>query len=349
MKISTLIIVFFSLIKFAHSQEIKYKAIFINQCTKEVSNEVFWWISDMNSNHYNQVDYNENTIALPTLGKYKIHFGNEQDSKLINIEKFGISKDTFFTNRITLANYVSNPPFSEYFDCDNLANGIIEDYFYNGDLRLNGKFLNGQPIDTLRKYYRNGKIKELYIPQKNKKQHITYFENGNIKADYNFKKKYKKEYYVSGEIKKTENWNRKFNTEKIEYYLNGQKKIEENNTKQTEYFLNGNLKSQCTRKEVSKLKRIFSKYKNRWYEYQCYKFDSLGNKIAFIKFYGNNFSNWNIYPENLTEIKASQFSTIIIYENGKINKSVDFSTESQITIKENIIQELINLNDIQTD
>ena len=45
-------------------------------------------------------------------------------------------------------------------------------------------------------------------------------------------------------------------------------------------------------------------------------------------------------------IKASQFSTIIIYENGKINKSVDFSTESQITIKENIIQELINLNDI---
>ena len=120
----------------------------------------------------------------------------------------------------------------------------------------------------------------------------------------------------------------------------------QNNNKQTEYFLKGNLKSQCTRKEVSKLKRIFSKYKNRWYEYQCHKFDSLGNKIAFIKFYGNNFSNWNIYPENLTEIKASQFSTIIIYENGKINKSVDFSTESQITIKENIIQELINLNDI---
>ena len=91
------------------------------------------------------------------------------------------------------------------------------------------------------------------------------------------------------------------------------KKIKENNTKQTEYFLNGNLKSQCTRKEVSKLKRIFSKCKNRWYEYQCHKFDSFGNKIAFIKFNGNNFSNWNIYPENLTEIKASQFSTIIIY------------------------------------
>lgn len=349
MKISTLIIAFFSLIKLAHSQEIKYKPIFINQCTKEVSNEVFWWISDMNSNNYNQVDYNENTIALPTLGKYKIHFGNEEDSKLINIEKFGISKDTFYTNRITLANYVSNPPVSEYFDCNNLANGIVKDYFYNGDLRQKGDFINGQLIDTLKTYFRNGIIKELYIPQKNKNQHIVFFENGNIKTDYNFKKKYKKEYYESGEIKKIEKWNHKFNTEKLEYYLNGQKKIEENNTKQIEYFLNGNLKSQCTRKEVSKLKRIFSKYKNRWYEYQCHKFDSFGNKIAFAKFNGNNFSNWNIYPVNLTEIKASQFITIIIYDNVRIIKSVDFNTEGQVITKENIIRELIDLNDNQIE
>ena len=113
-------------------------------------------------------------------------------------------------------------------------------------------------------------------------------------------------------------WKSKINYKKVGYYKNGQKSIKENNSKQTKYFLNGTIKTHFTRKEVSKLRRIFSNDKNRWFEYQCNIYDSLGNKIAYIKFKGNVFSDWNIFPENLSEINETQFEAITIFENNQI-------------------------------
>mgnify|MGYP006204922747 CR=1 FL=1 len=347
MKISTLIIVLLSFTKFIYSQEIIFKPVFINQCTKEVSNEVFWWITDEDSIYYNNP--NLDLIVLPLLGKYMIHFGNDEDSILIKIDQFGVRKDTFYTKRISLSHYVSNPPVSEYYDCENLANGRVSDYFYNGNLRLKGSFINGQPIDTLKKYYSSGLIRELFIPYKNSNQHIFFYENGNIKTDNNFKKKYKTEFYESGEKKMIEIWKSKINYKKVGYYRSGQKNLEENNKKQTKYFLNGTIKTHFTRKEVSKLRRILSNDKNRWFEYQCIIYDSLGNKIAYVKFKGDIFSDWNIFPENLSEINETQFETIIIFENNQISKTVDFNVEKRVFVRENIIKELNSLNEIILD
>ena len=347
MKISTLIIVLLSFTKFIYSQEIIFKPVFINQCTKEVSNEVFWWITDEDSIYYNNP--NLDLIVLPSLGKYMIHFGNDEDSMLIKIDQFGVRQDTFYTKRISLSHYVSNPPVSEYYDCKNLANGTVSDYFYNGNLRIKGSFINGQPIDTLKKYYSNGLIRELFIPYKNSNQHILFYENGNIKTDNNFKKKYKTEFYESGEKKMIVEWKRKFNYIRVGYYKSGQKSLEENNKKQTKYFSNGNIKSHFTRKEVSKFKRIFSNDNNRWFEYHCNLYNSLGNKIAYIKFKGNVFSDWNIFPENLSEINETQFETIIIFENNQISITVDFNVEKRVFVRENIIKELNSLNEIILD
>ena len=120
-------------------------------------------------------------MFLPSFGEYQLHLEIGEEPEIINIQKYGLNTDTFYIKRVNLAVYASNPPHSEFFDCNKLANGAITDYYYNGSIRLTSNFKNGQPIDTLKRYYRNGMTQEVYIPQKRKRQQIYYFKNGNIK------------------------------------------------------------------------------------------------------------------------------------------------------------------------
>jgi len=312
------------------AQEIIYKPVFIDQCTDSLAENPFWWLSDSDCNSYNLTDFASTSVYLPKLGKYFLNLEIGEEPEIISIDKYGETIDTFYTKRVQLAIYVSNPPHSEFFDCDSLANGPVTDLYYNGNIRLTGYFSNGQPIDTLKKYYRSGVMQELYIPHKRHRQQIYYYQNGQIRTDYNFAKRYSKDYYESGELKKEESWNRKYHTEKFEYYKNGQLKLNENRKTQIRYFSNGLIKNQTTRKEVLILEKIFTKYGTPWFEYQCNLSDSLGNKQALIKYGGNSFT-LGYFPDSISQIKEYQFEEILLYKNGQEIKKVDFKYEKDGT------------------
>lgn len=308
------------------AQEIIYRPVFIDQCKDSISESRFWLISDSNGNYYTLNSFASTSVYLPKLGKYFLHLEIEEEPEIISIEKYGETIDTFYTERVQLVIYVSNPPHSEFLDCGSLANGQVIDFYYNGNIRLTGDFLNGQPIDTLKKFYRSGIIQELYIPNKRHRQKINYYKNGQIQTNYNFAKRYRKDYYESGELKKETSWNRKYQTEKFEYYKNGQIKLKENRKTQIGYFSNGLIKNQTTRKKVLKLEKIFTKYGTPLFEYQCNLFDSVGNKIAFIQYWGDSF-NYRNYPDSITQINKNQFGEILLYKNGKAINKVDFKYE----------------------
>ncbi len=301
------------------AQDIIYKPVFISQCTDSLAESPLLFISDSDGNHYKPVHFSTTNTYLPKLGKYSLYLA-QWEPEIINIDKYGETVDTFYTERIQFSVHMSNPPHSEFIDCGSLANGKVTDVYYNGNIRLTSNFSNGQPIDTLKKYYRSGIMQELYIPQKRHKQHIHYYRNGQIWTDYNYAKRYSEEYYESGELKKRTKWNRKFHKEKFEYYKNGQIKIKENKKNQTRYFSNGLIKNQTTRKEVQKLKKILSRNRTPWFEYQCNILDSLGNKLAFIQYRGINFGYGN-YPDSISQIRDYQFKKVLLYKNGQeINK-----------------------------
>jgi len=305
------------------AQRIIYKPVFIDQCTDSVAKDFYWYIADCDSTIYNLDNLSSNGVYLPKIGKYLLYLDFGEDPEELEIKSNGTRIDTFFTERVKLARYVSNPPYSEFYDCAKLANGKITDYYYKGNIRLTGTFKAGQPVDTLKRFYRSGVMQELFIPTKRKRQQIFFYKNGNIKTDYNFAKNSSQEYYESGKIKKVEKWRRR-HTEKVEYYKSGNIKLQENKKSQTRYYSNGIIQIQTTRKEVMILERIFTKYGSPWYEYKCNLFDSSGNMVAFFQYGGSNFSYGYYFPENISEIEDYQFEKIAFYKNGDKIQSFDF-------------------------
>lgn len=305
------------------AQKIYYKPVFISQCHDSIVSNIFWYVHDSEGNVYNLENFSSKGVLLPKVGKYFLNIDFDEEPQVINIKTKGETIDTLYAKRVELAIYVSNPPHSEFFDCDSLANGKLQDYYYNGKIRLSGAFKNGQPIDTLKKYYDTGEIKEIYIPHKRKRQQLNFFRNGKIRLDYNYSKKYLKDYYETGELKKTETWKRRYQHKKQEYYKSGKIKLIEDNKSQVRYFSNGTIKNQTTRKEVMVLRRIFSKNNSRWYDYKSNLFNSLGNKVAYIQYGGDNF-NYQYFPDSISQIKSFQFKKIIIYKNGQETQKIDF-------------------------
>lgn len=322
-----LVLIFTSFRLFA--QEITYKPVFIDQCKDSLVQNSLWWISDSNYTSYNLVDHSSTSVILPKLGKYFLNLEIGEEPEIINIEKYGETIDTFYTKRVHFPMYINKPLYSSFLDCDSWANGLVTDFYYNGNIRLTCNFSNGKPIDSLKKYYSSGVMQELYIPFLKHRQHIFYYKNGQIRIDYNSAKRYSKEYFESGELKKEEFWNRKYHTKKKhEYYKNGQLKHNEHKKCQIRYFSNGFIKNQTTRKEVLILERIFTKYGTPWFDYQCNLWDSLGNKLAFIQYSGFMFPSGN-FPDSISQIKEYQFNEILLYKNGQELIKVGFTIEKE--------------------
>ena len=71
------------------------------------------------------------------------------------------------------------------FICDSgKCEGVCESFYENGSTHIRGEFKDGQPIDTLFTYYSNGVVEELFIPGKRGWRMMSYYENGQLKSDY---------------------------------------------------------------------------------------------------------------------------------------------------------------------
>jgi len=241
------------------AQEVRYEPIFINQKTQKIDTFVFFTIYDQNDN---EIAWNKfsNIVELPDTGMYKMDLNLGDMIYDIHIDSYGYSSDTFNIPLYHLIFYVSTPPTWDY--CcgknfgEDLCNGLLVDYYYNGNIHLIGTFKNGQPIDTLQEYYENGTLKsiEYYSPNKyvQKKPywvqyrwHKLFDKEGRCTFEYNNKTKEEKQYYPNGNLYKFSHYVRvnNFNlTDNYqEYYENGNLKIIEKKRSREEYHENGIL------------------------------------------------------------------------------------------------------------
>lgn len=290
-------------------QEIIFKPVFINQCEHYEDHSVFWLLYD-STQIYNLQDYNQNQVKLPDLGVYFLELELGKPLIRIEITSYGIQQDTFFTPKIELAQYISNPPHSEFFNCDSLINGFAIDNYYNGNIRLEGHFKNGQPLDTLKQYYRTGAILEMNILNKKNRQYLDYYRNGQVKSHYHVNKRYHKKYYKDGQIYIDKTWNRRFHVSESEYFDNGSLKVSSSPSEKLVFLKNGALQAKHTRKKRALLKT------SQWCDYTWEIFDSLEHKTAQIEYGSNGFSS-GFYPDSIKQIDYYLFNKVVTYKNNK--------------------------------
>ena len=240
---------------------------------------------------------------------------------LIFIPLFGFAQQRQDT--IYVIHYVSNPPMSEFICDTGKCEGLCESFYKNGTTHIKGEFKDGQPIDTLFTYNSNGVIEELFIPNKKGWRMMNYFENGQLKSDYDVAKRKEIVYYATGNLKKENTWDSKYRSKIKEYNNQGILVLEESDKFQKQFDSIETLKSLITRKEVLIFNRIFSKDKSRFYEYNWTTYDQNGNTAREIIFNESGFLG-SPFPANYDEIKDFLFEKVTFYKDGEEFKKVEF-------------------------
>ena len=337
-------IIFYILILFISNSifaQIVYEPVFINQCTQKEEDSYFWWISD--SSHTNiwmdTIDYK--SVTLSKSNKYNLFYNIDEKPLEITIPKVKLATDTFFIKRINLRMFIYTPPHIEYYDCDSIANGKIIDYYYTGTKRAEGVFKDGQLIDTIVTYFRNGNIEEVFIPEAKNWKRINYYEDGKIKTISDTKKRYSIVYYRNGQIKEKTSWSKKNKESRQEYFQNGNIKAIERYKKIERYDINGFLSEKINRKEKLKLQRFFAKKtsykKQRIYNYKWTFFGHKGSIERIVSFDSNGIS-MNNFPEHINQIENYMYKEIIYLDEGNEYKRIKFHFE------EENVEELKDLN-----
>jgi len=154
------------------AQQVWYEPIFLKQKTHEIDTFTMFKIYNQ---HDSSIAWNEfsNLVELPDTGMYRMVLFGGNMTYDIHIDSYGYSSDTFNVPLYTLAHHISNPPKTDYYcgegySKEDLCNGLLVDYYYNGNIHLIGTFKNGRPIDTLKEYYENGTLRFIgyYSPNK---------------------------------------------------------------------------------------------------------------------------------------------------------------------------------------
>ncbi|WP_100616441.1 toxin-antitoxin system YwqK family antitoxin [Confluentibacter citreus] len=198
MKFTILILLFSTISGF--SQEIKYNLFLKDSCSNKIENS-FYYHLERNGTEYTISDFDKGTILLPDKGEYNLIATEIGETHKIIIDK-QINSDTLSKPRIEEYIKLSNVSFKKgtskeelkklgiipnykFIHCEKTCNGNETDFYSNGTIRLNAEFKNGLVIGELKRYYQNGKIKEISIYDKDGFLTKTTFfeENGNIKKE----------------------------------------------------------------------------------------------------------------------------------------------------------------------
>lgn len=278
---------------------------------------------------------NESFITLNESGDYHFGwFGNKIDSYpdiFIEIKNDSLQLDTILLPKIYMSIPITNPPSAPvYSECDELADGKIIDYYYDGSKYFEGEFENGYPIDILKIYYPSGNLKEITFDKNKFFTNIIYCENGMLKELREIKKrKYRaKSYYESGQLKKEEVY-KKRDVTITEYYPDGQLKLLQEKKQQLRFHENGRLRDSIFVKEKDRFKvffmRKFTMYKDRYFRVDWSSFGNLHYQVYYSDF-EYNYSNIT-YPDSLEQIPTYLPDSILIYKDQQLFKKLSLDYE----------------------
>ena len=182
------------------SQEIKFNLYLKDSCSKKIENSLYYHL-EKDGVEYNTSGFDNETIILSTKGEYKLIATEIGEIHKIIIDKL-INSDTLIKPKIEEYIKTSNISFKKktskeqlkklgiipnykFLNCGEICKGIETDYYSNGTIRLRAEFKNGLVIGELKRYFQNGKIKEISIYSENGflTKKTLYTENGEITAE----------------------------------------------------------------------------------------------------------------------------------------------------------------------
>ena len=157
------ILVFLSTIS-AFSQEIKYNLIFKDSCSEKIVFSNLYHL-EKNGKSYSTFESDNGTITLPEKGVYKLFASEIGEVHQVEINK-EINSDTLFIPKIREYLVTHTKPNYIFRKCDKKIDGFNTGYYSDGSIRIVAEFKNGLVIGELKRFYQNGKIKEISIYNK---------------------------------------------------------------------------------------------------------------------------------------------------------------------------------------
>lgn len=271
---------FFLYSQFIFCQKISYTPVIIDQCTGQ---EITYSISIANNKSFAINGIVPGTpILLPGTGTYNIWMDLENYWEF-TLQDSSPKVDTFYISMIFHSIWISTPPFSEYFCCQDSCQGKQIEWYKKGIKKLEGTFKDGQPTDTLKEYFPNGKPRRISYKYKRKRGRGIFRSNHYLL----------KEYYSNGHQQLVIDSPKNIY---IEYYENGNLKLNKSNKFYKEFYENGNLKFDYTIKKASLFRFKLFIHASRM------QYDTLGNKekeIVFVDFVKSKKSFYEFPKEKI--------------------------------------------------
>ncbi|WP_303917899.1 hypothetical protein [Draconibacterium sediminis] len=336
-----------------YSQDIKYQLIVKDTCNNTNEVHYSYWIyqdtTELQEFTQPQVDWINGYSILKDTGTYYLSQGyywgipDRNPFHKVQIPEFRIYIDTIILEPLQeVFHYNYNPAWTEYLCCGEPCNGLESSFYENGNLKMKGEFINGQPIGDLTKYYYSGELREKNTFHKNSRIYRYFDLNGNLIKRYSEKRSNsypywlneKIEYFDSSgfpiEIVEYKNGDIK---RKIKYKSKGIKQYETKRNQRIDYFDNGNIKSKLNwTKSLVQYEYCWNKLifwdKDCWccneYDFtlKYHEFDKEGNLILKAK-----FDSWdrekNYYPE--TYLDADWIRYFEKFEDNQIIEQINDS------------------------
>ena len=190
------------------AQEIRFEPYVRDKCRDTIEKIDFFVLQKDGIKYYPK--NNEGFVVLKEKGEYELSALYFEKKMRYNFNHYGTIRDTLNESTINECyNLYTRPVFYGYCCCDERCDGKKVDYYANGMKRIEGFFVKGVPIGEVKKYYRNGRLKELEKYNKKGelkwKKEFVYYQNGALKQlkKYDKKRILRKEYfyYQNGKLK----------------------------------------------------------------------------------------------------------------------------------------------------
>lgn len=199
-----------------------------------------------------------------------------------------------------------------HMNCEDTLNGKYIEYHDNGNISSRGNFINGKIKDTLVHFYANNKTKSVTLVDNSHIIYKTYHLNGQVSHIYDSQKKNKISYFENGNVRS------KSSNSKLKYYkkyTNKQLWFKIKKSKQISYYRSGNIEQKLTRKTLSFIDKFKSNNKKKTFRYKFNNYDSLGVLIKKTEFYSDK--QLRLYSLDLYRL-VDNFSYCSYYQNGEI-------------------------------
>jgi hypothetical protein len=271
----------------AFAQTIWFQMQRVNYCTKETKiDSSYYYLTDMLGVSYKNI---RGKVYLPAFGEYQVHYPRQPELvfPLIRV----INNETVYTHydsKIRIDLGVQYGSLYVYKDCKGLLNGVQEDFYQDGTVKMRGNFKNGVPKDSITLFYENGGPHKsiIYLPRHLYIKEFDSLSNLVKISHYGtdptaLPSFVTTTFYPGGSIQTNERLSRGF-VYLTEYYQGKKIKVEMDRKSRKEYTPRGMMEAMYKWKERASNK---DPYYNKKFEVVKSSYDASGRKTEEIKYH----------------------------------------------------------------